>query len=46
MKKYSLKTNTMDELPVDEYGVIDWSQVEIPDLNIRSKDDIKYIDPV
>lgn len=46
MKKYNLKTNTMDELPVDEYGVIDWSQVEIPDLDIKSKDDIKYIDPV
>lgn len=41
MKKYNLKTNTMDELPVDEYGVIDWSQVEIPDLDIKSKDDIK-----
>lgn len=43
-KKYSLKTHSFEELPKDEYGIVDWSQVEIPQINIKSFDDISFVE--
>lgn len=44
-KKYSLKTHSFEELPKDEYGIINWSQVEIPRINFKSLDAINFVKP-
>lgn len=43
-KKVSLADPSV-KLPVDEYGIIDWDQVEIPDLPIKGLSEITDIEP-